>query len=225
MEHQNPQNKLPVEINRSKIILKHNKTLLSNKEEKRQLCNQDIIRIIMIEIILHTIYITTSFMIAYKLMYSRKEDVTHSWQYGVIMLIIQWLPAFALIPNEIYYETELVPSSNYLKLAAQTFICVILFPVLPLILNGKHIISSESKYFARLDTINSLNQVIFTSLHLTLLIFLTMRGHLNNEDEPACILNVNETSACILIPVLVAVTISMILYIKASSHLLTKESN
>ena len=203
---------------RPKIILKH------HKEEKGQLSNLANIKVILIEIILYTIYITINCMIVYKL-YSRKEDGKHSWQYGVIMVLIHWVPALTLIPNELYYKTELVPSTNYFMLALETSICVLLFPLLPIFLYGKHITSSQSKYLARLDTITSLNQIIFTSLHMILLIFLTMRGHLYQGEEVTCILNGFDRSGCIMFPVLVNAIISAVLYIKSSFYILLKEPN
>ena len=171
-----------------------------------------------IDILLYLTFISTNFYLAYTNYYSNSNN-NESWKYGVYLIIILWLPAFILVPNEIFFHTALVKTCNLQILAVKTILGISIFPVLPLVLQTAALRNEDEKYLARFKTINCLNQIIFTSLHLVLLIFITMKGQVHPEDQGVCDIQSLEYSM-----VLSALT-SIILYVKSVSHLLSKDKN
>ena len=129
-------------------------------------------------------------------------------------MLIPWLPALFLIPNEIYYNTatfgEQFSSAKLMKITLNS----VFFPAWPIYNYMTSFRSlTISDYLSRLDKINSIKQIMHSSLHMVLTIFLIMRGRLLQEDETSCVKDNLGRSVCFKYIVILSLILSTILII------------
>ena len=166
--------------------------------------------ILYLDILLPTIYLVLNTILAIHLIYSKEDGI---W-YGILMMLIPWLPALFLIPNEIYYNTatfgEQFSSAKLMKITLNS----VFFPVWPIYNYMTSFRSlTISNYLSRLDKINSIKQIMHSSLHMVLTIFLIMRGRLLQEDENSCVKDNLGRSVCFKYIVILSLILSTILII------------
>ena len=166
--------------------------------------------ILYLDILLPTIYLVLNTILAIHLIYSKEDGI---W-YGILMMLIPWIPALFLIPNEIYYNTatfgEQFSSAKLMKITLNS----VFFPAWPIYNYMTSFRSlTISDYLSRLDKINSIKQIMHSSLHMVLTIFLIMRGRLLQEDETSCVKDNLGRSVCFKYIVILSLILSTILII------------
>ena len=213
------------EIETRRILKTLNETYLCKQDEtnvnimdisRRSISKLTFLRILLLDIILSSVYLTVNIFLLLHLISGEKDD--NSWSYGVIMLIILWIPAIFILPNEIYYRTELISMKS---VSLNIVLGFILFPVLPifLYLNQLRKREEDTQYMRRLDKVKSMKDIIHCNLHMILLIFLGIRGYLLKEDESSCIIDNLGRSACFTSPVIMSGIISIYFLVRSQVNL------
>ena len=213
------------EIETRRILKTLNETYLCKQDEtnvnimdisRRSISKLTFLRILLLDITLSSVYLTVNIFLLLHLLSGEKDD--NSWSYGVIMIIILWMPAIFILPNEIYYRTELI----YMKSVPLNIVLgFIFFPVLQifLYLNQLRRREEDTKYMRRLDKVKSIKDIIHCNLHMILLIFLGIRGYLLKENESSCIIDNLGRSACFTSPVIMSGIISIYFLVRSQVNL------
>ena len=179
--------------------------------------------VLCVDIILTSIYIVLTFIVASQLLFQDDPDST---KYAAIMLIVAWIPALLLLPNEIYYNKELYRDNSVYSVIKVIFGLVI-FPFLPSVLYCGHLrYDYSAHYISRLNRVNSVKNILHTTLYLILLCFLAMRGKLEvGDNSSSCLLDNLGRSTCFVSSAITSAVISLLLLIRSELNLLSELSN
>ena len=160
------------------------------------------LRILIIDIILSGVYFAVNSILAAHLIFSDKQN---NLRYGVLMMIIPWIPAVLIIPNEIFYKTKIFEENN-----KDAMMAVLIFPIWTICLYISSLRNlTVTSYLQRLEKVNSMKQTIHSSFHMILMIFLIMRGRSLQEDETSCIADDLGRSVCFTFPVILSLILSV----------------
>ena len=165
------------------------------------------LQILLKDLTLTTVFILTCFLLGINAI--QQNRITR----GCLLILIQWFPAFLLIPHELYHKSVLIPSQNKGSKIISIAFGFIFFPILPipmylhLLYNPKDV-----DYLSRLDCLHNYKIFMHSSLHCILLLYMAARGQLV-EEESACISDQLGRSACITLPVLVNTTSTIVVVI------------
>ena len=202
------------------------------------LCNQDetnildintrsiskliFLQILLLDIILPSIYLTVDIFLILQLINGKDGDYT--WNYGIIMIIIQWIPSIFLISNEIYYRTELI---NIKSRTLSIVLGFLFLPVLPICLYLDQLKRrrEDPSYLNRLDKVKYIKDILHCNFHLILLIFLGIRGYLLNNEGSSCIIDNLGRSACFTSPVIISGVLSMCFLMRSHVLLYMKQEH
>ena len=175
----------------------------------KSISKQTFLRILIIDIILSGVYFTVNIILASHLIFSDKQN---NLKYGMLMMMIPWIPAVLIIPNEIFYKTGLFEkNSKYAKLLS-VFTAVVFFPIWSICLYISSFRNlTITSYLKRLEKVSSIKQILHMTLHMVLIIFLIMRGKVLQEDETSCITDELGRSVCFTFPVILSLILSVLL--------------
>ena len=188
----------------------------------KSISKQTFLCILIIDIILSGVYFTVNSILAAHLIFSDKQN---NLRYGVLMMIIPWIPAVLIIPNEIFYKTSLFEKNSKNEKILSVFTAIVFFPIwsICLFISSFRNLTITSR-LKRLDKVNSMKQIIHSNLHMLLMIFLIMRGRLLQEDDASCITDDLGRSVCFTFPVIVSLILSVIFIIVKGSIAVKRES-
>ena len=174
--------------------------------------------VLCVDIILTSIYIVLTFIVASQLLFQDDPDST---KYAAIMLVVAWTPALLLLPNEIYYNKELYRENSVYSVIKVIFGLVI-FPFLPSLLYCGHLrYNYSAHYISRLNRVNSVKNTLHTTLYLILLCFLAMRGKLEvGDNSSSCVLDNLGRSACFVSSAIISAVMSLLLLLRSELNLL-----
>ena len=141
---------------------------------------QTFLIILIIDIILSSVNFTVNSLLATHLIFSDKQN---NLRYGILMMVIPWIPAVLIIPNEIFYKTKIFEKNNKNAKLLSAMMAAMFFPIWTIC---QYISSLRNlaitSYMKRLEKVNRMKLIIQSSLHMVLMVFLIMRGRLLQED-------------------------------------------
>ena len=193
----------------------------NEQEPVKSISRLTFLRILILDIIFTAVFVLTNILLGLYLIIGKGGSIQlETWNYGILVLIIPWLPSILLIPHEFYYKTELVkPLQSRMKIVL-ILAGFLLFPLLQVFIYSYYLNKKiHSKCMRRLDKVRNINHLLHSSLNLILLTFVTIRGQLLPGDDSSCIIDNLGRSACLLSPILLYTIISVLILLRSSISL------
>ena len=210
-----------------------NKTLINSKNSKDQKrekylnisMNPSITKLEFTMILLQDVGLTSIYQITCILLGANKinngNTVRENVHHGIIIFCLLWIPGVIMILHELYYDSILTRSSTIgMRILAITM-GMIFYPTLPVFLYLSFLYKpKEMEYIQRLRIVQNFNLHLHSSMHLILLIVLLLQDQLS--EDTACLVDSLGRSACLAVPVLLNIVLTVIMQVTSSLNLQTE---
>ena len=184
-----------------------------DENKKIKLSKLEITEVLFQHIVLTLIYITTCILVGVSKFATSEIQST-----GTFIICLLWIPGTIILLHELYYDSIFVRSESMFWRILSAVIGLTFYPFLPVFLFLCYLYKPmDIKYFNRLKTMQNFNLFLHSSMHLILLIVLLLQDQL--PENTACLVDSLGRSACLTVPVLLNIVLTIIILITSSVNL------